>query len=199
MSDQTIPTPQVVGIIHFHGLTLWAVDHQNVEYIHAKPLSDLAGIDWRSAKKTIQEQDNAVLYGSIWLKHPVFGSVGGTSTPSKEGLYLRLDRARMYLARINTKMMRGKGAVEAAETLLNLQIEWAGVLHNYETHGVAAKIGRVDARRKEETSLATLLKTRKETVDGKERLALTHMIHDKLTELGYPPSSFEDDQRELGI
>ena len=105
----------------------------------------------------------------------------------------------MYLARINTNQMRVNNNEDAADSLLNLQIEWAGVLHDYETQGVAVKGGRVDARRKEENSLATLVKTRKDAFIGKERDAITRMIEDKLAELGYPAVSTKARQRELGI
>lgn len=198
-TENTQPTQKVVGIINLHGLTIWVIDHEGTEYIYAKPLADLAGIDWRSAKKTIQDGDNATLYATKWLKPPVFTAEGGTSTPAQEVLCIKLDRARMYLARINTKMMRGKGAEDAANALLALQIEWAEALHGYETTGMAVKNTRLDTRRKEEQNLATLIKTRKDTTDSSERAALTAMIKDKLTELGYPPAHATDPQAELEL
>ncbi|MEJ1409106.1 MAG: phage antirepressor N-terminal domain-containing protein [Candidatus Sedimenticola sp. (ex Thyasira tokunagai)] len=193
------PTPRVVNIINFHGLTMWVVEHDGIQYIYVKPLSDLAGLDWRSAKKTLQESDNAILYGTTWMKHPISAAEGGTSTPTKEGLYVRLDRARMYLARINTKMMRGKGAEEAADELLQLQIEWAEALHDYETQGLAVKTTRQTSRRKDEESLSSLVKTREKTIDQAERQALTNMIADKLSELGYPPETNKGKQQELEL
>jgi len=199
MTENTTPTPQVVGIINFHGLTLWVVDHEGTEYVYAKPLADLARVDWRSAKKTIQEGDNAILYSTKWLKPPIFVAEGGTSTPTQEVLCIRLDRARMYLARINTKMMRGKGADDAAEELLKLQIEWAEALHSYETTGLAIKNNHLDVRRKEELTLAALFKTRKLTVNEQERESVTHMIRAKLKELGYPIKDAEQPQPELDL
>jgi len=195
--NETVPAPKVVNIINFHGLTLWVISYEDIEYICAKPLADLAGIDWRSAKKTLFDEDNAVLYGSKWLKHPVFASQGGASTPRDEGLYVRLDRSRMYLARIKTNQMKAQGKVEAAEALLNLQIEWAEALHDYETQGIAVKSSKIEARRKEEISLTSLLKHRKEAVKHGEQEALSAMINDKLADLGYPPDAFKDPQGRL--
>jgi hypothetical protein len=186
---------QVVNIINFHGLTLWVVAHDGTEYISAKALADFAGIDWRSAKKTIQEPDNAILYGTKWLKHPVFAAEGGTSTPTKEGLYIRLDRSRMYLARINTRMMRGKGSEAAAEQLLQLQIEWADVLHRYETDGVVYKKIASDNLNK----LISLQKLRITTTDQREKSAVTRLIHKQLDALGEPVTKLDDDQLELNV
>ncbi|MES9901103.1 MAG: hypothetical protein ABW168_00305 [Sedimenticola sp.] len=135
----TTKSSQAADLINFHGLTLLVAESEGVKYLPAKPLADLARVDWRSAKKTIQERDNAILYGTTWLIPPVFAAEGGTSTPTKPALYIRLDRSTMYLARINTKMMRGKGSEDAAEALLTLQIEWAQALHAYETNGFATK------------------------------------------------------------
>lgn len=199
MNENHPSTPQVVGIINFHGTTLWVVEQAGVEFVYAKCLSDLAGIDWRRAKKTIQDGDNAILYGTTWLEHPNFASQGGPRSPRVDGIYIRLDRARMYLARIQTSQVRAQGNVDAAEALLALQIEWAKVLHEYETNGFSRKDARLDSRRQEERNLAVLVKTRREVAAGEERAAITCMIRDKLTELGYPPEQAEEAQGDLGL
>ncbi len=176
--------PIVSGIINFHGLTLMVLHFDGVDYIYAKPLADLAGVDWRTAKKTFQEEENAVLYGTRRLKHPHFAAEGGASTPTPHdaGVYIRLDRGRMYLARINTRQMKSQGNVEAAERLLALQIEWADALHKYETQGVAFKRRKVEDR----GELLGLLKARSAASSAGEKDALTRMIHDNLADLGYP-------------
>ncbi len=190
--SEAAPHTCVVSVINFHGLTLPVIEADGREYLYAKPLSDLARIDWRSAKKTLQETENAVLYGSQWLNHPVFAAEGGTSTPTREGLYIRLDRARMYLARINTKMMKGKGSIEAAEALLQLQIEWAEALHLYETTGEARKDVVRDRRRRDNRELREMIKTRDSTQSPEERKALTAMVQDMLRGLGYPVQTEAD-------
>lgn len=198
-TSNTPAVPAVSGIIKFHGLNLWVVEHHGIEYVNAKPLSDLVGLDWRRTKRTIIEPENAVLYGTTLLIHPVFAAESGSGATPSEGLYMRLDRARMYLARISTRNMKAKGNVEAAEALLKLQIEWAGVLHSYETTGVAIKNNRLDGRRKEEQNLAALFKTRKDANSVQEKQSVTSMIADKLAELGYPLQDADEEQMDLGV
>ena len=60
-----------------------------------KPLSDLAGIDWRNTKKSMESAENITLMGAKWLKSPVFAGQGGDITPTPDTLYIQLDRARM--------------------------------------------------------------------------------------------------------
>lgn len=187
------PTTRVVNLINFHGLTLWVVEAEGVEYVYAKPLSDLAGLDWRRSKRTISEDEHATLYGTRTLQHPVLVAEGGSGATPSEGLYIRLDRARMYLARINTRNMKAKGNVEAAEALLQLQIEWAEALHRYETDGVAYK----KAEKEERNQLISLLKARQQPPTQGERKAITRMIRDTCRELGYPVEP--DPQGELDV
>jgi len=85
----------------------------------------------------------------------------------------------MFLARISTTQMRIHGNVAAADALLALQIEWAGVLHDYETKGVAVKKGRY-------TELSELLKMRRLCNSLQERHALTQEIAKGFAEIGQP-------------
>lgn len=189
----TEPTTRVVNLINFHGLTLWVMEHEGTEYIQAKPLADLAGVDWRGAKRTLQESHNLILYGTKWLDSPVFSAEGGTASPGKPILCVRLDRSRIYVARINTRLMASKGQTEAAEALLQLQIEWAEALHRYETDGVAYK----KAEKEERNQLIALLKARQQQPTQNERQAITRMIRDTFSDLGYPVE--KDPQGELDL
>lgn len=132
-----------VHVIPFHGIDLWVVEYEGVEYVPAKPLAEIAKVEWKRGRKTFFSGDNPKLYGTKELENPVFN---GDSTPygRKKQVYIRLDRSTMYLARVNTARMRVNNKVEAADKLLALQLEWAGALHDYETKGVARKRGRTD-------------------------------------------------------
>ena len=141
MQDEDRST-QPVSFINFHGLNLLVARHQGIDYVEAKPLCDLAGVNWKTASRTLQEGDNAVLYGSQRLLPPQIAGFGSLKTPEEGVLYLRLDRARMYLARISTDRMRANGNAEGAEKVLALQTEWAEALHAYETQGIAVKSTR---------------------------------------------------------
>lgn len=177
MSTNTATTP--VNFIRFHGMTLLVVAHDGVEYIEARPLCDLAGMYWKSARRTLFSPENAKLYGTSELFSPVFG-VSETNIGPQEAVHIRLDRARMFLARINTARMKAHGNVDAAEALLELQIEWAEALHAYETDGVAIKRGNREAR----AELIGLIKARGTPPTPGEREALTALIRDTFESLG---------------
>lgn len=194
-------TTRPVNFIRFHGLTLLVVENGGVEFTEAKPLTDLCGMDWKSAKRTLQNEDNAVLYGVKLLQLPQIGGSRGTSTPQKDNplsenpvvVYLRLDRARIFLARVNTSHMKAKGNVAAAEELLALQIEWADALNAYETNGVAVKKGQKDTQ----AELATLYKLRVLAETPAERLALSALIAESFAALGHPLDA--DSQQSLPL
>lgn len=195
MKDHEDRRTRAVNFIRLHGLTLLVVEHEGVEYIEAKPLCDLAGVHWKTAQRTLQAGDNAVLYGAKRLNPPGIAGFGSLKTPEEGVLYLRLDRSRMYLARISTDRMRANGNAAGAEQVLALQIEWAEVLHKYETHGVAIKSGRTGALRE----LHQLARTRALLTDPRERRALTALLHRELRALGLPIDSFDDPQGDLAL
>ncbi|WP_022957260.1 phage antirepressor N-terminal domain-containing protein [Spongiibacter tropicus] len=171
---------KVVSLINFHGVTMIVVEHEGVQYIPFKPLVDLAEIDWRGAKRTVFEPDNAILYGTKRLVDPVLSAEGGSITPPKESIYLQLSRSRMFLARIQTNRIKARGKEEAAQKLLNLQEEWAEAIHNYETYGVAHKRGKGEAV----TQLDKLIRSRKATTDPAEKKSISKLIHEHLNEMG---------------
>lgn len=182
-----------VNFIRFHGLTLLVVENQSVEFVPLKPLSDLAGIDWRNTKRNMESVENARLFGTAWLKQPVFAVEGGHMTPTPDTLYIRLDRARMYLARINTARMKVNGNEDGAEFLLNLQIEWAEALHNYETNGFALK----KAHKEGLSELMGLIKARGTPPTTTERMALSELIRETFEALGHPLPA--DPQQSLAL
>lgn len=136
MSDSNI---QVVGFINFHNTTLLVIKYEGLEYVPLKPINDMVGIDWRTTKRAVLNDDNVILYGIQQLDAYSVASLGGGSPTQKSNMYILLDRAQMFLARINTAQVRVQGCVEKAEALLQLQIEWAKALHDYETKGIAIK------------------------------------------------------------
>ena len=186
-------TTQPVNFIRFHGLTLLVVEHEGVEYVAARPLADLCGMDWKGAKRSLKSDDNAVLYGTRALSPPRIDGVGEAGFPQSDGessaiasrrevVYIRLDRSRMFLARVSTANMRARGNVSAADALLALQIEWAEALHAYETTGVAVKKGHHEAL----VTALQLVKARAACPDAGERAVLTTMLHEVFAALGHP-------------
>lgn len=222
-------TTRPVNFIRFHGLTLLVVENGGVEYIKAKALTDLIGLDWRTARRTLTGKDNTHLYGTRELDAPELDGLGGLkptrtpvstpsepalettgcpetggSTPSNEAaggditprngaLYVRLDRSRMFVARISTDRMRANGNDEAADFVLKLQIEWAEALHQYETNGVAIKKGHKDTQ----AELATLYKLRVLAETPAERQSLSALIAEAFAALGHPLDA--DSQQSLPL
>lgn len=152
-------------IVKFHGLVLFIYETGNQTYIPIKPIVDLIGTDWRTARKSIISGDNMDLYGTTTLLVPKVDNSGGLmltktgsghsqqeeikteetqNTELNELLCIRFDRVHMYLARVNTSRLRVNGNVKAADYLLKLQHEWADVLHNYETHGIAINKSKLE-------------------------------------------------------
>ncbi len=189
------PATRAVNFISFHGLTLMVVEHEGVEYVEAKPLCELAGVQWKGAQRTLEGGDNAILFGIRRLSPPEIAGLGTAKCPESGVLYLRLDRSRMYLARISTDRMRANGNVDAADQVLALQIEWAGVLHRYETHGIATKSSRIGALRE----LLQAAKIRDGLADVRERTAFTHMLHEEMVAAGLPLELFDPPQRQLPL
>lgn len=172
---------QITDLIHFHGITLQVITSEGVQYVPAKPLVELASNHWRTAKRTIIEGDNAVLYSSKVIKVHEFAPQGGASATPNEVLCLRLDRIYIYLARVSTNHMKSQGNVQAAEELLELQIEWAQALNDYETKGVAFK----DKNKSTRLELIQLIKALNLVKDINENAILTTMIQQVMRDLGY--------------
>ena len=153
-------TANPTEIVNFHGLSLFVYSTESQNYIPIKPITDLVGIDWRNVKRSITQGDNSILYGTKRIFTTKIDNLGGGITPQTalnsaiqtdieqkneqneqltDLLCIQLDRVQMFLARINTSKVRSQGNIHAADYILKLQMEWAQVLHDYETHGIAVK------------------------------------------------------------
>ncbi len=162
---QNDSSAKITDIIYFHGVTLPIITFNKVKYIPAKCLTDLAGIDWRTAKRSLLVEENVLLYAVKQFKSPVFAAQGGSPTTQEEVVHIQF----------------------AAEKLLQLQIEWAKVLHDYETHGVAIK------NKSQNNELMQIMKMRQMSIGYKKQL-FSKMLATKLVELGY---SIEEEQGQL--
>ncbi len=203
-------TTQPVGFINFHGLTLLVVRYQGEDYVAAKPLSDLAGLAWRKTRDTLVSGDNLQLLGTKRIPDALFllrdgsyeasnNSLEDPSTPQNADITARnsivcikLDRARMYLARVNTNQMRVQGNETGADKLLALQIEWAKVLHDYETQGYALKADRKSSI----SELLNLIKIR-DKASPQEKKWISVLISEQARALGIPESMLAEEQNDL--
>lgn len=162
MSNQnntaSYPLAELNRIVSFHGMNLFVYAINGDEYVPAKSIVDVIGIDWRNTKRNLDQDDNHKLYGVMRINTLKIDNLGGLKTPqtplkvdSNESLgqkindnsqfndllCIRLERVQIFLARTNTSRIRANGNISGADYLLKLQHEWADALHDYETHGIA--------------------------------------------------------------
>lgn len=174
---------RVTGLFHFRGFAFEVVSDGEDEYIYAKRLSDLVGLDWRSQKRMLKDEENTALLGIKELAHPVSTPEGETSTPTF-GLYMRLKRVEIYYARLSTRMIRGKGNDKAADFILALQHEWADALHSYESQGLAIRNSYFAEQIDRQKSVNMLMTMRNKAQSEQEKKALTNLINKGLAQLG---------------
>lgn len=166
--------PYEVATINHHQFLI--MQHQGIRYIAAKELAEHVGLVWRKAKYTLTTGDNVPRFG---IKELYVAEISEKNAPggAKKRLFIRADRAYLFLARVNTDSMRANGKAAAADKLLEKQIEWADALVKYESgkgHNV------VDKR-----TLIALIKS-VATIDNPARKqAVEQMIDDELNALGY--------------
>ncbi|HFX6517159.1 TPA: hypothetical protein ACIFEI_000792 [Acinetobacter nosocomialis] len=65
-------TAKITDIIYFYGITLPIITWNKIKYVPARYLTDLAGVDWRTAKRTLLEEENVLLFAIKQFKSPIF-------------------------------------------------------------------------------------------------------------------------------
>lgn len=158
-----LPEMKVTGIMHFDRRPHLTYTLMDTEYFSLRPLVDQIGLDWRTQKKGITDDDSILFYGTLALEgqdvvqipckytakngvSPSHDSVEEqkiatfcTEDTQKDTVFIRLRRVQMYIARISIGHIKAKGNFNSAEYLLALHEEWAEALHSYETNGIAVK------------------------------------------------------------
>ena len=137
----TEPTVKFKTIIEFHGMFLTVITFENKDYVPLKPIVEMLGLQWKSARESAISGDNRELYGSCELKEPVFNSFD-TLKGAKNTMFILLESCEIFLARVNTSRVRANGNETVADNLLALQKEWRKALHDYETKGIAFKANK---------------------------------------------------------
>lgn len=140
MTDQTVTFKT---IIPFHGMLLTVVTHENKDYIPLKPIVEMLGTRWDSARKKVFSGDNNEIYSTRELILPEFNVLEALKG-SKKMVHILLESAETYLMKTDTNRIRANGNHSAADYLLNLQKEWRKALHDYETKGYAIKSRNVE-------------------------------------------------------
>jgi|GEM_PF-5530342 len=72
-----------VNTIHFHGLNVAVLNAGGIDYIPARPLCELAGLDWKGAKRSLHRPDKVYLYDLKRLIPPHIEGLGGLKSPQE--------------------------------------------------------------------------------------------------------------------
>lgn len=189
-----------VGQVDFEGMTLNVYRYQNHKYVKLRPIVEMLGLTWKSAREAVFTADNSDLYGvNQFISSPAdtfFGEQGQFSPPyggenevSKLPVYILLERVEIYLARVSTGRMRANGKEKAANKLLSLQKEWATILHLYNK-------GETVSKGTDKRTLVSLVNAVGNVKDPNRRQALEQIIDDELEAMGYV---VKDPQQTLAI
>lgn len=162
------------------------IEIKDVAYVSARETIEVFGLNWRKQKEVLLHPDSVVLYGVIDVSTPEFEVIVTLSSRKDRHvdldnhIFIRMDRAMMFIARISTASMRSKGNNhEGADAVLAKQIEFAQALHEYETMGIAVKrnyFGEAENRRKSAVVVVKLINAKKEIEEPKARKMVDQLI-----------------------
>lgn len=208
------PEMKVTGVMHFANRPHLIYTLMDTEYVSLRPLVDQIGLDWRTQKKGLLDDDAILFYGTLQLedgkivqppckyalKNAVLPSYNSeepqkigvfcTDDAQKDTVFIRLRRVQMYIARISIGHVRGRGANEtSAQYLLSLHEEWADALHDYETHGVAVKTSHAKYESGKLRDFLAVCKEKRVTEDGNDRKVLHSVMKDMAAKIGHPYQS----------
>lgn len=93
MSEQTVTFKKIIS---FHGMLLTVVTHENKDYIPLKPIVEMLGTQWKTAREKAFFGDNAELFGTCELEEPIFNSFN-TPRGTKKTVHILLEAGETYL------------------------------------------------------------------------------------------------------
>ncbi|EPU2896303.1 hypothetical protein ACV0UQ_002788 [Vibrio vulnificus] len=189
------------GLFEFMGVKHPVFASEDGKFILAKNLCEQIGIQWHRQRSKLQSDESIGLFGTCIFTNgtprcsETAESEGGNADldaknrhiiSPKEGLYIKLSRTQMYLARLSTTQVLNQGNKSAAEFIYSMQIEWAEALYSYEFNGIAVKQS-LQKQEKERVDLLTKLqKLKKDSQDPKIRAIADYHLDQILNELGLP-------------
>jgi len=175
---------KLVDLFHFMGFphAIYKFEEDDELYLQSKGLVDQVSLDWKSQRLKLLDGDNRILFGvKNFISIPDSDGVNPVKNdvlpPSrgrqrlknkpkasflmpKEGVYQRLNRVQLWIARLSTSQMRALGNSKAADEIFELQDEWGDALHSYETHGLAIKDSKAQAMSRDMRLFTDLLKNK---------------------------------------
>lgn len=194
------------------GVEIRTIEINGIAYVSARGTTDVFNLNLAKQKSQLEDKDNIILYGVIDISTPEFadyrdhkvtitGKNRGENTnfasqaSRKKGqhadredhIFIRMDRAMMFIARVSTARMRVNGNEEGADAILAKQLEYAQALHDYETLGIAINrnhFGADEMRRKQRLTVAKLIQIKSATADAADRHVLASLIGEAAGEIG---------------
>jgi len=201
---------KVTHVMHFANRPHLTYTLGDTDYISLRPLVDQIGLDWRTQKQKLLDDDAVLFYGTLLLKdgeilqapckydlkNGISASLGSeepqkiatfcTEDAQKDTVFIRLRRVQMYIARISIGQVHSQGNQSSAEYLLSLHEEWADALHDYETHGIAVKSTHAKMKTDDIKNLVAISKAKTATESVEDRKILGSVMQELAEKLGHP-------------
>lgn len=194
------------------GVEIRTIEINGIAYVSARGTTEVFNLDWRTQKRQLKDNDNIILYGVIDISTPEFADYrdsrvtitgkngventdfasldsrkAGKHADREDVIFIRMDRAMMFIAQVSTANMRAKGNHEGADALLAKRIEFAQALHDYETLGIAINrnhFGADEMRRKQRLTVVALVNAKNKTATPADRKLFEAMIAEAASEVG---------------
>lgn len=192
----------IVVCITYAGILVRVVKYQGVEYVLLKTISDAIGVDWRRQRQKVID--------SPWLRRRLGvieadllaetensgGDVPASNPTYGLPIYIRLNRVAAFLGTINPDKVRAAGNLSASECLESKISERDDALHDYEELGVAINLSHAknqDVTERQFMRVASILKTKAQLKEAKERQLMDAMIAQAAEDLGiaYQPDMLD--------
>lgn len=178
------------------GREIRTIEVNGTHYVSARGVTSVFDLNWRKQKQRLLVKDSVILYGVIDISAPEYadivtlGSGYLSRSDMDDTLFMRMDRAMMYIARVSTAQMRVNGKNESgADAILSKQIEFAQALHDYETFGIAINKnhwGQSEVLRKQRLAVVALINAKNKASDKADRQLLETMIRTAADECNAP-------------
>lgn len=176
------------------GHVIRTIEIEEVPYISARGIVEVFNLDFRKQKKQLLEPDSVILYGVIDISTPEFAIFANLGSPKTgrhvdldDNVFLRMDRAMMFIARVSTANMRANGNIKGANAILALQLKFAQALHDFQMMGIAINrdhIAQSNADVAKINSIVKMVYAKNRSADGQDRKLLARLIGSRAADLG---------------
>lgn len=128
MQDTKDPS-STVQYVTMYGRDLRVVHSAGIAYVDPRPLCVMGGINWAVFQDSLVVGDGPVIYGTKMLSSPNVPFDERPKGSDKPSPFIRLDRLKFFLIRLDTEKMRWHKSVREADALLLDQERWAEELN----------------------------------------------------------------------